>query len=310
MALTGVQIFKLLPKTNCKKCGFPTCLAFAMKLAQGGVDLSACPDVSEEAKKTLGETIQSLQESKEGVEVTFSSGRVATFDVVVGADGLNSKLRSDYFPNPPKKVYAGYTCWRFICDNPSGQSHMMEMWGKGKRMGVVPLTQNRVYVFLVANAPEGADSPKDLAAFFQEFGGPAKEILAQIQKSDVLHHDLADLEFPMWSQGRLCLLGDAAHGMTPNMGQGAAQSIESAWTLAQMLMVESDFEQAFQRYQKIRSSRVQQVMTRSRRLGAISQWENGLARWLRDWGMRLTPQSAIDGGMHDLFGEGEKLLTS
>jgi len=55
MALTGVQIFKLLPKTNCKKCGFPTCLAFAMKLAQGGVELSKCPDVSEEAKKTLGE---------------------------------------------------------------------------------------------------------------------------------------------------------------------------------------------------------------------------------------------------------------
>lgn len=54
MALTGVQIFKLLPKTNCKKCGFPTCLAFAMKLAQGGVELSACPDVSEEAKNTLG----------------------------------------------------------------------------------------------------------------------------------------------------------------------------------------------------------------------------------------------------------------
>ncbi len=55
MALTGVQIFKLLPKTNCKKCGFPTCLAFAMKLAQGGADISACPDVSEEAKATLGE---------------------------------------------------------------------------------------------------------------------------------------------------------------------------------------------------------------------------------------------------------------
>ncbi|MBC8412268.1 MAG: acetyl-CoA decarbonylase/synthase complex subunit gamma [Nitrospira sp.] len=55
MALTGVQIFKLLPKTNCKKCGFPTCLAFAMKLAQGGIELSACPDVSDEAKSALGE---------------------------------------------------------------------------------------------------------------------------------------------------------------------------------------------------------------------------------------------------------------
>ncbi len=54
MALTGIQIFKLLPKTNCKKCGFPTCLAFAMKLAQGGVDITACPDISEEAKNTLG----------------------------------------------------------------------------------------------------------------------------------------------------------------------------------------------------------------------------------------------------------------
>ncbi len=54
MALSGIQIFKLLPKTNCKKCGFPTCLAFAMKLAQGGVEISACPDVSAEAQATLG----------------------------------------------------------------------------------------------------------------------------------------------------------------------------------------------------------------------------------------------------------------
>ncbi|MBI4697562.1 MAG: acetyl-CoA decarbonylase/synthase complex subunit gamma [Nitrospirae bacterium] len=55
MALSGVEIFKLLPKTNCKKCGFPTCLAFAMKLAQAGVELEKCPDVSEEAKRVLGE---------------------------------------------------------------------------------------------------------------------------------------------------------------------------------------------------------------------------------------------------------------
>jgi len=55
MALTGVEIFKLLPKTNCKKCGFPTCLAFAMKLAQRQATIDACPDVSDEAKRILGE---------------------------------------------------------------------------------------------------------------------------------------------------------------------------------------------------------------------------------------------------------------
>jgi acetyl-CoA decarbonylase/synthase complex subunit gamma len=55
MALSGVEIFKLLPRTNCKKCGFPTCLAFAMKLAQGQVEIEKCPDISEESKKILGE---------------------------------------------------------------------------------------------------------------------------------------------------------------------------------------------------------------------------------------------------------------
>ena len=54
MALTGLDIYKLLPKTNCKKCGRPTCLAFAMQLAQKKANLSDCPDVSEEAKKVLG----------------------------------------------------------------------------------------------------------------------------------------------------------------------------------------------------------------------------------------------------------------
>ncbi len=55
MALSGVEIFKYLPKTNCKKCGHPTCLAFAMKLAAKQASLDACPDASEEAKKVLGE---------------------------------------------------------------------------------------------------------------------------------------------------------------------------------------------------------------------------------------------------------------
>ena len=53
MALTGLEIYKLLPKTNCKECGFPTCLAFAMKLAQKGTELDKCPYVSDEAKTAL-----------------------------------------------------------------------------------------------------------------------------------------------------------------------------------------------------------------------------------------------------------------
>ena len=56
MALSGIQIYKLLPQTNCKECGFPTCLAFAMKLAAKQVELSSCPYVSDESKAKLAES--------------------------------------------------------------------------------------------------------------------------------------------------------------------------------------------------------------------------------------------------------------
>ena len=80
MALSGIQIYKMLPQTNCKECGFPTCLAFAMKLAAKQVELSACPYVSEESKKRLAEsaappirlvTLKAATEVKAGNEVVM-----------------------------------------------------------------------------------------------------------------------------------------------------------------------------------------------------------------------------------------------
>jgi acetyl-CoA decarbonylase/synthase complex subunit gamma len=80
MALSGIQIYKLLPQTNCKECGFPTCLAFAMKLGAKQVELSACPYVSEESKKQLAEsaappirliTLKAGTEVKAGNEVVM-----------------------------------------------------------------------------------------------------------------------------------------------------------------------------------------------------------------------------------------------
>lgn len=92
MALTGVQIFKLLPKTNCKKCGFPTCLAFAMKLSQRQVELDKCPDISDEAKQTLGEA------SAPPVRpVTLGSGELA---VKMGEDTVLYR-HDKKFVNPP-----------------------------------------------------------------------------------------------------------------------------------------------------------------------------------------------------------------
>ncbi len=82
MALTGIQIFKLLPKTNCKECGVPTCLAFAMNLASGKAELDACPYVSDEAKEQLAEAsappIRPVALGK-GVRKTTAGGETVLF---------------------------------------------------------------------------------------------------------------------------------------------------------------------------------------------------------------------------------------
>ena len=182
------------------------------------------------------------------------------------------------------------------------------MWGRGKRVGLVPLRDGGIYVFLVANAPENNPSPEELLPLFSEFGGYAPEILAQLPEMEVLHHDLHGLETPMWSEGRVALLGDAAHGMTPNMGQGAAQAIESAWVLAAELRATKDVLQALLQYIRVREARVKTIMSRSRQMGRIGQLENGFVRWLRNLATRMTPSSVMVRRMEELLGEGSKLL--
>jgi 2-polyprenyl-6-methoxyphenol hydroxylase-like FAD-dependent oxidoreductase len=266
--------------------------------------LEACDGV----KVTPGESVQTLKQSAEGVDVTFASGREGHFTLVVGADGLNSSIRSMLSVQSPQKVYSGHTCWRFVGKNPTKLRHVVEMWGRGKRVGLVPLANERVYVFLVANAPENTTSPAELLPMFSEFGGFAPEILAQLPEVELLHHDLHDLETPLWFDGHVALLGDAAHGMTPNMGQGAAQAIESAWVLAAELRNTEDVGQALRNYKRIRESRVKMIMSRSRQIGRIGQLENSFVRWLRDLAARMTPSSVMIRNMENLLGEGSKLL--
>ena len=84
MALTGLEIFKLLPKTNCKKCDMPTCLAFAMALAQKRAKLDDCPDVSEEAKEKLlsqEKNVEQAEESQRIAELNFAEGMITVLDI-------------------------------------------------------------------------------------------------------------------------------------------------------------------------------------------------------------------------------------
>lgn len=248
----------------------------------------------------LGCTVTALTPAEGGVEVALSDGGGGRYDLVVGADGIRSAVRAHVCGEVPAR-YSGYTCWRFVVPGHFGDA-TVEMWGRGRRVGVVPLGEGQSYVFLTRNAPRQAPPPfADLAGFrseFAEFGDPAAAALAALDDlGGVLHNDIEDCSAPRWSRGRVVLLGDAAHAVTPNLGQGAGLAIEDAATLAALLAQPGPPEQAIARYEALRQPRAAWIRDQSWSIGRVAQWESSLARALRDQLVRWAPERSARAGL-------------
>ncbi|MCE9672508.1 FAD-dependent monooxygenase [Myxococcus stipitatus] len=249
----------------------------------------------------LGVAVSRLDSGVDGVDVVFSDGSVGRYDVVVGADGIGSVVRRHVRGADVAPRYSGYTCWRLVVDG-HFEDAVVEMWGRGRRVGVVPLAGGKSYVYLTLNAPRRAPPPwTDLAGFRATFAGfaePARSALARVDRLDgLLHNDIEDCLAPRWWDARTVLLGDAAHAVTPNLGQGAGLAIEDAAALAQLLATMGPTQEALSRYESLRRPRAERIRDRSWMLGNISQWESGLARGLRDRLMAWTPESVARGAL-------------
>ncbi|WP_261399498.1 FAD-dependent monooxygenase [Streptomyces misionensis] len=170
-----------------------------------------------------------------------------------------------------------------------------------------PLADGRVYLFGVADAPEGQRSPDgELAEVRRRFGGwhdPVPRLLAAASEDAVMRHDIYELPpLDTFVRGRCVLLGDAAHAMTPNLGQGANQALEDAVTLAALLAAHPDTDCALARYDRERRPRTRMIARRSHRIGAVAQWSGAPARLVRDWLLRLTPSSAVLSALDPVLG--------
>lgn len=263
----------------------------------------------------MGITVTGLSQDEAGVDVTFSDGTEERFDLVIGADGIHSSIRHILFGDAgPKLIYSGYTCWRFVCPNP-GVDAPTEIWGRGRRAGLIPLTEGRMYAFLVANAPKGAKGPSSFDTFRDAFA-ELPEIVHQALDSaestaaQMLHHDLYDLERPVWGRDRVWLLGDAAHALLPNLGQGAAMAMEDAASLPLALQNDVDPQEGFRSYVASRHDRVHRVWRDSRVVGRVGQWESGIACWLRDGLVRMTPSTVARRRLETLLDPGIGLARS
>ncbi|MBX2798771.1 MAG: FAD-dependent monooxygenase [Myxococcales bacterium] len=216
--------------------------------------------------------VETFDDCDGGVRATLSSGQTLEVDVMVGADGLGSGVRRQ-LGLPARRRYAGATCWRGITQQESPHDHPVELWGDGLRIGIVPLLEG-TYLYLTSTQPAPPERSTPPLARFDHFGCDAPALLRSVPPSDWAHHDLEELDTHSWGHPRVPLLGDAAHGFTPNLGEGAAQAILDAEHLAACL-------QGAGRYPGARRGRNRRIALASRWMGALGQATGGAAR-LRD----------------------------
>ena len=228
---------------------------------------------------------------KENYVLSFENGTFIESEVVFGADGIHSKIRNQIF-NTGQIRETGQICWRGLTefDLPEKYNHeAIEAWGKGKRFGFVKMSGKKIYWYAVVNK-KIHKRYLSVAENFEEFHPMILDIIASTLPENSILNDLTDLSpIPEWHTGNLCLIGDAAHATTPNLGQGACQAIEDAYIIAKLYDKNKNWNSLFEEFQQIRRKKVDYVVNTSRKLGQFSQWEK--AGRLRNLIMKMVPES-------------------
>ncbi len=227
-----------------------------------------------------GQAIASFASSDDRATARLANGREVAADGLIGADGLHSAIRAQLHGAAPP-VFRGYCVWRGIAPNPGGlvRGHISETWGAGLRFGILPMGQNRVCWYATRNGgrlqPDGPEGRKaEVEGLFRAWHRPIPKLIAATEPADILKHDACDRPpLRRWGRGRITLLGDAAHPITPNVGQGACMAIEDAACLAKLLPGAPDVAAAFRAYEAMRRGRTAFVARQARRIGMIGQWE-------------------------------------
>lgn len=250
---------------------------------------AALADVLGRDHLRLGKECVGYERDAAGVTARFADGSTERGDVLIGADGLKSAVRRQLLGDEPPR-YAGYTAWRGVgvIDRPELPLGLTILaMGRGSQVGALPIGRGRTYWFATANVPAGGDGPGGhKAELLKRFGDwwPAVPAVIEATRAEaILRNDIVDRPpVRRWTDGRVALLGDAAHPTTPNMGQGACQAIESAAVLARHLEHATDIPAALTAYAESRFTRTAMITNRSWTYGKVFALEAGWACWLRD----------------------------
>jgi 2-polyprenyl-6-methoxyphenol hydroxylase-like FAD-dependent oxidoreductase len=249
-----------------------------------------------EGTVSLGVKVGAIEQDADGVVVRDADGHEHRAELVVGADGLRSFVRSAISKAKPK--YGGYTAWRGVAAKAFDPGRVTESWGIGERFGVVDIGHRRTYWFATKNAKEGeADETggrkAELQRRFANWHEPIAAVLEATHDNAILRNDVYHLApLSTWHRGRVVLLGDAAHATTPGVGQGAAQAIEDAVVLSAQLAQRGELDDLLTEYEAARIGRTTFVQQQSRRADKIAQLGNPFLCRLRNQVMARLPERA------------------
>jgi 2-polyprenyl-6-methoxyphenol hydroxylase-like FAD-dependent oxidoreductase len=243
----------------------------------------------------LNHKLNKLTKNPTGYSLEFQNGKTIHSSTLIGADGLNSVVRQNLFPNNTIRN-AKQICWRGITEYNLPQKYRHELneaWGKSDRFGFVQIGNNKVYWYALKTFKENKEefNVNNIDSYFNKYNRVVQEIISSTKKEQIYTAEISDLKpTDNWYQENLCLIGDSAHAATPNIGQGACQAIEDAYVLSECLN-KYDINTAFKEFQKIRLPKAHQVVKASWRIGKISHLSNPLLIGIRNRMIQLAPSS-------------------
>lgn len=258
-----------------------------------------------------GITFAKFEDTGDSVRVDFQDGSTTTGDILVGADGLYSQVRASLSGKQrlEEPLYSGMCCWRGFFNDSSirldKKYSWMEFWGRGNRFGYFDVGGGQFSFYAFNNSEQGGNdgsvggSLNALKLIFSDYAEPVPSIIKVLENESIYRDDIFDRQ-PLgtcWGSGRVTLIGDAAHPVQPNLGQGGCMAVEDAFELVKLLTQQASREQVvplLRQFEASRNKRITRVFTTSRQVGQLGQTTSAIGCLLRNWIYKLTPTWLAD----------------